>query len=120
GLRFAVIAAGPGGPLMVIGADGLDVRKPLLGRLPWGRVEDIELGGKPMRRGRVTFRLRPPHRPFPPDAYVYAPLLRALLRDSSTVEVSLFLTDTGLGEVARALQRFWPGFDLPGPRLPGR
>lgn len=120
GVRLAVIAAGPAGPLLVIGADGLDVRKPLLGRLSWDEVEDVEISGKLARRGRLTFRLQAPHRPFPPDGYIYAPLARALFRDSSALEVSLFLTDTGPGDVARALQRFWPGFEMSGPPRAGR
>ncbi len=111
GVRLSVIAAAPGGPALTIGREGIEIRKPEVGFVPWNRVERIEMVGRAFRRKQLVIRFREPHPPFPRDGFIYMPVTPALMRDMSALEVNLFFVDRGLADITGALGRFWPAFD---------
>lgn len=101
------------GPVLTMSDDGIEISKPELGRLPWTRVEAIDLGSSLLHRNTMSIFFDTPPVEKPRFAWLYYPLAKALLNDPATFQIHVFLTDCRTPDLQDALARFWPGAEQP-------
>ncbi len=112
-LRHTLILTMARGPILFLSDEGLDIRKPAIGPVPWSRVEAVDLGSAILSRNVMTIFFDSPPVAKPAGAWLYYPLAKALLNDPASFQLNLFMTSARVPDLQDALNRYWPGAEKP-------
>ena len=110
-VRMGTIALEAEGPAMIFDEDGIEFRRPSIGRIEWDRIDRVQLWGFLRRKSQIRIHFREPPPPFPPDAWRYYGLPQLLLRDEKQLDLVLAQFEDAGVPLAQAVGKFAPNVE---------